>query len=182
MKKSYWIVAIVIFAIVIGIGIGIYLSSNDEPQDVGQKPKMSKLDHINTKIRAIEGRVRKEIEMLKLTSEMENALARKVDRVCILFGTIFWLIMISIAASFYLNGFDLLTSILNTAGLASLACPLLSIIFWRTIDFNTIVAKTRVLVKSWLDKKYGHNPDAISELNNSIGRNTEELNELVSST
>jgi hypothetical protein len=184
MKKSNWEWLIVVFVIVliIGIGIGIYLSTNETPTDSEQKDSQSKLDLIKQKIRALEERIKNELAVLKLTTEMENALSRKVDRICIVLGTIFWLVTISIATAFYLNGFDVLTSILNTAGLVSLTFPLVSIILWRTVDFNSVVDVTRRGVKAWLNKKYGHNPDTIVALNDSIVKNQNELNLLVAST
>jgi hypothetical protein len=184
MKKSHWdwLIVVIIIAFVIGIGIGIYLSNNDMPIDPEQKDRESKFDLIKKKIKALEEHVRNEIVLLKLTTEMEAALSRKVDRICIVLGTIFWLIIMSISAAFYQSGFDLLTSILNTAGLVSLTFPLVSIILWRTVDFNSVVDITREGVKDWLNKKYGHNPEMIVALNESIKIKQNELYNLVSST
>lgn len=80
---------------------------------------------------------------------------------------------------FYRNGLDLLTAILSTAGLVSLVFPLASVVFWKTVDFNAIVTSTRTKVKRWLNKKYGHNPDRIIELDASIAKHNDELNKLV---
>lgn len=184
MKKSNWdwVIVLVILALVIGIGIGVYLSTNDKPTDPEQKDSESKFDLIKRKMKALEQRVKNEIALLKLTTEMETALSRKVDRMCIVLGTMIWLIIISVAAAFYLNGLDLLTSILNTAGLVSLTFPLVSIILWRTVDFNSVADISRRSIKNWLNKQYGHNPDTIVALNDSIAQNQDELNLLVSST
>lgn len=168
MKKSNWdwVIVIIIIAVVIGIGIGIYLATNEKQPD--QQERRSKLDIIKQRIKALEQRVKDEIAQLKLTTEMENALSSKVDRFCIMIGIFFWVIIMSIAAAFYFNGFDLVTSILNTAGLISLSFPLVSIILWRTVDFNSVVEYSRTSIKNWLNKRYGHNPDRITELNASI--------------
>lgn len=183
MKKSNWdwVIVLIIIALVIGIGIGIYLSTSDEPTNPEQKERESKLDVIKQKIKALEQRVKDEIAQLKLTTEMENALSLKVDRFCIVLGIFLWVIIMSIGAAFYLNGFDLVTSILNTAGLVSLSFPLASIILWRTVDFNSVVGYSRRNIKTWLNKRYGHNPDSIAALNDSIAGNQSELNLLVSS-
>lgn len=163
MKKSHWdwVIVVIIIAFVIGIGIGICLSNNDMPIDPEQKGRESKFDFVKKKIKALEERVKNEIVLLKLTTEMEAALSRKVDRICIVLGTIFWLINILISSAFYQSGFDLLTSVLNTAGLVSLTFPLVSIILWRTVDFNSVVDFTRRNVKAWLNKRYEHNPDSL---------------------
>lgn len=184
MKKSNWdwVIVVIIIALVIGIGVGIYLSSSDDETNPEQKERASKLDIVKQKIKALEQRVKDEIAQLKLTTEMENALTRKVDRFCMVLGVFFWIIIMSIAAAFYFNGFDLITSILNTAGLASLSFPLVSIILWRTVDFNSVVEYSRRSIKNWLNKRYGHNPDSIATLSNNISKNQNELDLLVSST
>jgi hypothetical protein len=184
MKKSNWdwVIILLIIVFVIGIGIGIYLSTDDKSTNSEPKDRQSKLDQIKVKIKALEGRVKNEIAQLKLTTEMENALSRKVDRFCIGLGILFFALIILIAVSFYSNGLDILTAILSTAGLVSLTFPLLSMILWRTVDFNSVVVTTRTKVKEWLNKKYGHNPDSIAALNDSIDKTQFELNLLVAST
>lgn len=187
MKKLNWdwVIVVIILALVIGIGIEIYLSNNDKPLDFEQKDHESKLDIVKRRIKALEQRVKDEIALLNLSTEMETALSGKVDRICIVLGIVFWLIIISIAVAFYLNGFDLLTSILNTAGVVSLTFPLVSIVLWRTVDFKSVVDITRRSIKNWLNKKYGHNPDSITvlnatvvELNTHIEKHNQELNNL----
>ncbi|MBT1695917.1 hypothetical protein KK083_03450 [Fulvivirgaceae bacterium PWU4] len=179
MKRTYWIFVIIVIAIVIGIGIGIYLSEERAVNTPTQEPVEGKLAWIKTRIKGLETRIKSEIAALKLTNEMEAALNRKVDRLCLGIGTLFLLILIGITALFYCNGLDLLTAILSTAGLASLFFPLASVVFWRTVDFDFIVTRTRGKVKSWLNEKYGHNPDAMIELSASIAKNSEELDKLV---
>lgn len=183
MKKSNWdwVILIFVIALVIGIGIGIYLSTSNETADPVQKERESKLDIIKQKIKALEQRVKDELAQLKLSTEMENALSAKVDRLCVMLGVFFWVIIMSMAAAFYFNGFDLVTSVLNTSGLVSLSFPLVSIILWRTVDFNSVVKYSRRTIKNWLNKKYGHNPDSITALSSSISKNQNELNLLVSS-
>jgi hypothetical protein len=184
MKKSNWdwVVILLIIVLVIGIGIGIYLSTDDESTNSEPKDRQSKLDLIKAKIKALEERVKNEIAQLKLTTEMENVLSRKVDRFCIGVGLGFCALIVLVVVAFYANGFDILTAILSTAGLVSLTFPLLSIVLWRTVDFNSVVEGTRSKIKGWLNKKYGHNPDIIAALNESIDKTQIELNLLVTST
>ena len=189
MKKSNWewIIVLLVIVFVIGIGIGVYLATDDEPTDSEHKDRQSKLDLIKAKIKALEERLKNEITQLKLTTEMEIALSRKVDGICIVLGAIFCALLVVVAVAFYANGFDILTAILSTAGLASLTFPLLSMILWRTVDFNSVVEVTRKKVKRWLNKRYGHNPDSIVvlttsivELNGTIEKHNQEINTLLS--
>lgn len=189
MKKSNWewVIILLIIVFVIGIGIGIYLSTDDESTDSGDKDRQSKLDLIKAKIKALEERVKNELAQLKLTTEMENALSRRVDGTCIVLGFLFSVLIVLVAVAFYANGLDILTAILSTAGLVSLTFPLLSIVLWRTVDFNSVVVLTRTKIKRWLNKKYGHNPDSIVvlnasvvELNGSIEKHNQELHTLLS--
>jgi hypothetical protein len=131
--------------------------------------------------------VQNELVQLKLTTEMENALSRKVDGICIVLGVLFCALIVLVAVAFYANGLDILTAILSTAGLVSLTFPLLSIVLWRTVDFNSVVVLTKTKIKRWLNKKYGHNPDSIVvlnasvvELNGSIEKHNQELHTLLS--
>src|SRR5690606_5518923 len=121
MKKSKWewIIILVIIVLALGIGIGIYLSTDEEPANSEHKDRQSKLDLIKAKIKALEQRVKNELAQLKLTTEMEDALSRKVDRICIVVGATFCTLTILVAIAFYANGLDLLTAILSTAGLVS---------------------------------------------------------------
>jgi hypothetical protein len=189
MKKSNWewIIVFLIIVLVLGIGIGIYLSAGEAPADLEHKDRQSKLDLIKAKIKALEKRVKSELAQLKLTTEMENALSRKVDRICIVLGVLFLALIVLIAFAFYANGLDILTAILSTAGLVSLTFPLLSIVLWRAVDFNSVVVLTRTKIKKWLNKKYGHNPDSIVvlnasvvELNGSIEKHNQDLHTLLS--
>lgn len=189
MKKSNrdWVIVVIILAFIIGIGIGIYLSTNDKPTDPGQKERESKLDIIKRKIKALEQHVKNEIALLKLTTEMENALSRKVDRVCVIIGAIFCVFIVSVATAFYASGLDILTAILSTAGLVSLTFPLVSIVLWRTVEFNSVVDVTRTKIKGWLNKKYGHDPESIVvlnasivKLNGSLEKHHQDLNTLLS--
>lgn len=188
MKKSNWewVIILLIIVFIIGIGIGIYLSS-DEPTDTEHKNRHSKLDLVKAKIKALEERVKNELAQLKLTNEMEDALSRRVDRICIVLGVLFFALIVLIAVAFYANGLDILTAILSTAGLVSLTFPLLSIVLWRAVDFNSVVVFTRKKIKRWLNKKYGHNPDSIVvlnasvvDLNGSIEKHNQELRTLSS--
>lgn len=167
--------------------IGISLTTDEEPAAREHKNRQNRLDLIKAKIKALEKRVKNEIAQLKLTTEMENALSRKVDRICIALGVTFCMLIVLAAVAFYSNGFDIITSILSTAGLISLTCPLLSIILWRTVDFDSVVVVTRRKIKQWLNKKYGHNPDSIVvlivnivELNGFIENHNQELDTLLS--
>jgi hypothetical protein len=190
MKKANWewIIVLVIIVFVIGIGIGIYLSTNNESHEPEQKDRQGKLDIVKAKIKALEQRVKNELAQLKLTTEMETALSLKVDRFCIFIGAILFVLLALIAACFYINGFDVLTSILSTAGIISLTLPFLSIVMWKTVDFNSVVAFTRTKIKDWLNKKFGHDPDnivmlntSIIELKGSIEQHNTELNVLLAS-
>lgn len=189
MKKSNWewVIVLLIIVFVIGVGIGIYLSTDDRSTDSEDKDRQSKLDLIKAKIKALDERVKNELAQLKLTTEMENALSRRVDRICIVLGVLFCALIILVTAAFYANGLDILTAILSTAGLVSLTFPLLSIVLWRTVDFNSVVVLTRTKIKKWLNNKYGHNPDSIVvlngsviELNGSIEKHNQELHALLS--
>src|SRR5690606_7270358 len=113
-------------------------------------------------------------------------LSRKVDRICIVVGATFCTLTILVAIAFYANGLDLLTAILSTAGLVSLTLPLLSVVFWRTVEFDSIVVFSRTKIKEWLNKRYQHNPDSIVvlkgsivELNGTIEKHNQELNNLL---
>jgi Na+/proline symporter len=185
MKKSNWewVIILLIIVFVIGIGIGIYLSTDAEStaSDHKEQPQ-SKLDLVKARIKALEERVKNEIAQLQLTTEMENALSRKVDRICMTIGIVFFAIIALVVFSFYANGLDIVTAILSTTGLAALLFPLLSIILWRTVDLNSVVNATRTRIKQWLDKKYGHNPEAIAAINTSIVKSQDELSILVAST
>jgi Na+/proline symporter len=185
MKKANWewVIILLVIVFVIGIGIGIYLSTDTESTLSEQKEsKQSKLDLIKAKIKALEERVKDEIAQLQLTTEMENALSRKVDRICMAIGIVFIAIIALAVFAFYSNGLDIVTAILSTTGLAALLFPLLSIVLWRTVGFNSVVNATRTRIKQWLDKKYGHNPKVIAALNNNIVKSQDELSILVAST
>jgi hypothetical protein len=178
---------LLIIVLFLGIGIGIYLSAGEARADLEHKDRQSKLDLIKARIKALEERVKSELAQLKLTTEMENALSLKVDRICIILGAIFCTLIVLIAITFYANGFDILTAILSTAGLVSLTFPLLSIVLWRTVKFNSVIVFTRRKIKGWLNKKYEHNPDSIVvlngsivDLNGSIEKHNQDLNNLLS--
>lgn len=182
MKKSHWIIVVIIIAIVIGVAIGVYFSEQPKSTDAEPKSDQGKLDAINKKIKAIEDRISSEVKALQLTSEMELALNRKVDHICFSLGLVFWAAIFSIGYLFYYNGYDLLTSILNTAGLLSLMFPLWSILIWKSISFDAAIEKSRNWVKKWLYKKYGHDAEVIPALNSSIAENKEALSKLTSSS
>jgi hypothetical protein len=180
MKKSHWIIVVIVIAIVIGVAIGVYFSEQPKLADAEPKKDQGKLDAINQKLKAIEDRIASEVKALQLTTEMELALNRKVDKICIFLGILLWAMIGSTTWLFYFNGYDFVTAVLNTAGLLSLTFPLISILIWKSVSFDSVVEKTRIQLKRWLCKKYGHNPDAIQTLNDSIESSKVETHGLVS--
>lgn len=181
MKKSHLIIGIVIVVIIIGIAIGIYFS-NEKGNTSDEKESQSMLSIINARVKTIQDKIDNEMKALQLSREMEVALDRLLDRICMMIGALLTGITASICYLFYSNGSDLLTAILTTAGLAALTFPTLSLLAWKTISFDFVVTKSRDLIKQWLCRKYGHNPGAIAVLTASIAENTRVMNELVLST
>lgn len=140
----------------------------------------SKLDLINAKVKAIEDRIDREVKALQLSSEMERALDRNVDRICLGLGIILSIAIVSICSLFFYNGYDLMTAILNTAGILSFMFPLLSILIWKSVSFDSAIEKSRNWVKKWLYKKYGHNPKVLPALSASIANNKDAIKKLMS--
>lgn len=175
MKKSHWLTIVIVLAIIIAIAIGIYLSGDPTPSVDNKTAENSKLSAIRNRMQEIETRIGQEMKALQLTTEMEIALNKKVNKLCTLFGAIVLAFLAAIVCLFCYLGLDPVTTILSTAGIAALLFPVISILSWRVIDFNAVIELSRNWVKAWLNKKYGHDPAMIQKLNDSVIGRTEEL-------
>lgn len=182
MKKSHLITLIIIVAIIVGIAIGICLSEQKNHTSSEGEEGQSKLSLINAKIKSIQEKIDSEKEALQLSTDMELALNKMLDRLCMLVGLLVSGVSGFICYLFYSNGYDLFNAILTTAGLILLIFPLISMVAWKSISFDSLITRSRVLIKKWLCKKYGHNPEAIAILTESIAENKRAINELALST
>jgi hypothetical protein len=181
MKKSHLITLIIIVAIIVGIAIGIYLSDQKDNTSSEREERQSKLTLINARIKAIQEKIDSEMKALQLSTEMEHALNKMLDRLCMLMGIISSGVVVAVCYLFYSYGYDLLNSIATTAGLVALMFPALSLLAWKTISFDFVVTKSRALIKKWLCRKYRHNPNSMAVLAAGIAENKRAMNELMTS-
>lgn len=183
MKRSDWIALIIVLVLIAGIAIGVYVSGYNKLEKFdgdAAEQKESKLAAISRRIQELQDRADKELKALNISEEKEAALMRKVDMMCVAFGSITMAILLSIVAAFYFNGMDLLNSVLCTAGLAALTFPVISIICWKNIGLEKTIDVSRAWAKKWLDKKYGHCSKDIDQLRQSITVKNEEIKLLTS--
>lgn len=178
MKKLDWFILIIVIIAIVAIGIWAFMSSSEETEKNEEK-KETKLESLSNRLKAIQQQINDEIESLRLTTEMEQFLDKKIGRIFFFAKAIFIAVVGGMFYLFIANGSDFLTALSNTTcivGFILVAIPFLFLS--KVLDVNTLIESARGKIKMWIYNKYGFNPAAISVLKESIEVKTIATNEL----
>ena len=168
MKKLDWFILIIVTIAIVAIGIWFVMSSPEETEKNEEK-KETKLESLSNRLKAIQQQINDEIESLRLTTEMEQYLDRKIGRIFLLAKTIFLVLFSVVVYSFIYNGSDFLTALFNTLGIASFVAVAMGLLFLsKVLDINALINFVKNKIKEWIYSKYGYNPAMISSLMESI--------------
>ena len=177
MKKLDWFILIIVIIAIVAIGIWAFMSS--EGEDSNEEKKSSKFESISKRLKAIQQQINHEIESLRLTTEMEQFLEKKIGRIFLVAKTIFLAIFLGTFYLFIYNGSDYLTGLFNTMGIIGFIGVATSFLFLsRVPDVNTLVELVKNKIRMWIYEKYEYNPEMMSLLKESIEVKTIEADEL----
>lgn len=167
MKKLDWFILIIVIVTIVAIGIWAFMSSEEE--DSHEEKKSTKLESISKRLKAIQQQINDEIESLRLTTEMEQYLDRKIGRIFLLAKTIFLVLFSGAVYLFIYNGSDFLTALFNTLGITSFLAVAMSFLFLsKVLDINALIYFVKSKIKGWIYNRYGYNPAMIGRLKESI--------------
>lgn len=168
MKKLDWFILIFVIIAIAAIGIWVFMSSSEETETSEEK-KETKLESLSNRLKAIQQQINDEIESLRLTTEVEQYLDRKIGRIFLLAKTIFLILFSAVVYLFIYNGSDFLTALFNTLGIASFVAVAIPFLFLsKVLDINALINFIKIKIKGWIYGKYGYNPAMISILKESI--------------
>ncbi len=168
MKKPDWFVLIMIIIVIVAIGIWASMSLTSEPE-MHQEKGATKLESLTNRLRAIQRKINDEIESLRLTTEMEQFLGKKIGRTFFLAKTVFLIVFACVVGSFVYSGSDFLTALFNTIGIAGFIAVAIPFLFLsKILDPNSLIDLVKTKIRELIYSKYGHNPAMIATLTDSI--------------
>jgi len=177
MKKLDWFILIIVIIAIVAIGIWAFLSSEEAVKN--EEKKETKLESLSNRLKAIQQQINSEIESLRLTTEMEHFLEKKIGRMFLGAKAIFLAIFLGTFYLFIHNGSEYLTALFNTIGIIGFIAFATSFLFLsRVLDVNTLIELVKNKIRMWIYDKYGYNPVVISLLKESIEVKTLVVNEL----
>jgi hypothetical protein len=178
MKKLDWFILIIVI-IAIAVGVWVFMFSSEESAK-NEERKESKLESLSNRLKAIQQQINDEIESLRLTTEMEQFLDRKIGRIFLIAKIIFMSVIGGIFYLFIVTGSNFLTALSNTTCIVGVILVSVPFLFLsKVIEINTLIESVRSKIKMWIYNKYGFNPTAVSVLKESIEVKTTEANELM---
>lgn len=170
MKRVDWFILMVLAAMIVVI-ILVSITTNSEHDKLGgeEKEKESKLDLLQARLEKLKQQIASEIESLRLTTEMQQFLDRKITRIFTMVKLAFLLGFGGMTYLFIVSGHDYLTALLNTMGVVGfigLAIPFLFVS--KVLDVNAVIEWVRSKIRMWIYRKYGHDPLAVVSLTESV--------------
>lgn len=172
-KKSDWVIIAIVVLMIVTIAIMAINDSKkedrDEIKELEKERKKNRLIRFIHRWSELIDQISMELKDLQLTKEMEAILERKIANYTKIAIGIFIMAFLAFAFLFYANGIDLVTSLLNTAGI-------LSILFFggsllianRFTEANAVLNSFIRWVRNTVYKKYNYDPRLIPVLEKSI--------------
>jgi len=178
MKRNDIIALVLILVVVLGIIIAIWLSEDEEKPEATEhtKPKPpSFFTRVSDRLKKIDNEITIELQTLTKTEEMRVFVDKKVSTIITWLKVVSGLLLLSIFGYFLKqSGYQIIESIINTAGLLALSVPVLTFFFYsKILTVEKIVTAPLNWVKRAVYKKYGYNPAALNDLRESISRKQE---------
>lgn len=144
-----------------------------------QNKEDGKLARLLKRWQELQREIQSEMNDLRLTREMEGLLEQKINRMFLIGKTIFVLLFTMITVGFYLNGLDMIASLLSSAGtITFMFCAVSFITINRFADANEMISAGRDAIRRIIYKKYGFDPATVQVLQDSIAVKKNEADEL----
>lgn len=105
---------VIILALVILLIIFIAIAAVSKKEE--QNKEGGALARLRKRWQTLQREIQTEMDELKLTREMEALLEQKINRMFLIGKAIFILVFATITVGYYLNGLDIITSLLSSAG------------------------------------------------------------------
>lgn len=172
MKKSDWIILIIVIILIVAIGIWAFTSEE------AKKSKSGRLQAITDKIDDIKKQIEEERQSLKLTNEMKAFVDKKINQWLWAVNGAFAAIIGSTYAAFFFTGNDWINSLFMTTGIVSSMGIVSAVFVSKEINLTTLIKFAHNRVRSIVLKKYGYDPSLAANLQQSIASKEKELLDL----
>lgn len=173
MKRTDWIILIIVILLIVAIGIWAYTSEE------AKNTKGGRLQALNDRISKINKQIDDEMKSLKLTTEMKKFVDKRISQWLWVVKIFLLAILGSIYSAFFFNSNGWLNSLFMTSGLVGIVLTFVPILLVsKTIDTNTVIRITKDWINYWVSKKYGYDPSLAENLQESISIKKEELGNL----
>mgnify|MGYP003403278598 CR=1 FL=1 len=162
MKKSDWIILIIVIVLIVAIGIWAFTSED------AKNSKRGRLQAISDKIDDIKKQIEEERQNLKLTNEMKAFVNKKINQWLWVVNGAIAVVVGTIYAAFLFTGNDWINSLFMTTGIISSMGFVSAVFVSKEINLTTLIKFAHSWVRSWVSKKYGDHPSLAENLQESI--------------
>ena len=149
MKKSDWIILIIVIVLIVAIGIWAFTSED------AKNSKRGRLQAISDKIDDIKKQIEEERQNLKLTNEMKAFVNKKINQWLWVVNGAIAVVVGTIYAAFLFTGNDWINSLFMTTGIISSMGFVSAVFVSKEINLTTLIKFAHSWVRSWVSKKYG---------------------------
>lgn len=170
-RRAEWLILIAVIILIIVIAIQAINAKKEA------NTSESKISILSKKWNRLVEQIKAEMKSLQLTHEMQLRLEQKIMTYLITIKIILVAVFSAMVALFYLNGTDIVTSLINAVGIFSTVFFGGSfLVLTKFIDPNTVIESFTKWVRKVVYKKYAFNPELIPALKESIERKKIEVN------
>lgn len=163
---------IIIALIIIGIIIWVASQSNDDPTDSAspsKKARLTFLEKLSKRIREIQCEIAAQMEVLKLTIEMQRYLDRKLNRILIAAKLVSGILLLSPIVLLMMNGLEFWTAILTVSTFVCLGVPVLTFFFFKKVmDVRELINWSFKKIKDMVHKRFGCDSTTIYLMQNEV--------------
>lgn len=169
MKRTDGLILTLIIIVIVAIAIWAFIFSNEDSEEQKNENKASRLESLINRLKVIQKHIKDEMERLRLTTKMEEFLEKRIGRIFLMVKAIFFVLFTFGVYLFVYSGCDLLSALFNTIGIVSFVGVAIPFLFLsKILDPNALIDFVKKEIRVLTYNKYGHKPEMIGVLTESI--------------